>query len=318
LLRSLLSRHPSISICAETRFFADIYRRRSTFGSLENIENRTRLVDQYLATAWVTRFHVDLPMLRQRLLDEAVNYPAFFDTLIRFDAESHHKPRCGEKTPHHSFCTELLSEWYPGAFLIHLVRDPRDVVASLQRMPWSPKSVWTNSWIWALFNRAAERSRHRPGYLLVQYEQLIASPQQELQRICAHVGEEWPDSLDVPVEAQEQYSWPHSATGAITRTRVQKWREQLSPRDVSVIERIAGKRLKAYGYEPSGDPASAAAMTKALAQGAFDQARQRVSQLPHTWFYVTQPTNLPLHEYWKYRHAWDKMFPNRPRPGGRK
>jgi hypothetical protein len=318
LLRSLISRHPAISICGETRFFADIYRRRSAFGPLENMRNRERLVDRYLSTARIGRLKVDLSALRQRLLDEAISYPAFLDTMMRFYADAHHKPRWGEKTPHHCFFTETLSDWYPGAFLIHLVRDPRDVVASLQRMPWAPKSIWNNSWIWTLFNRAAERSRHRPGYLLVQYEQLIDSPKNELQRICAHVGEEWPDTLDVPTDPGSPYSWPSSATGAVTRDRVQKWREQLSARDISVVERIAGERLERYGYQRSGPHASFATVAKAFAAGSWDQARQGAAQLPHHWYYLTQPTNLPLHEYWKYRHAWDKMFPNHPPPNGRK
>jgi hypothetical protein len=185
-------------------------------------------------------------------------------------------------------------------------------------MPWAPKSIWNNSWIWTLFNRAAERSSHRPGYLLVQYEKLIDSPKRELQRICSHVGEEWPETLDVPTDPQAAYSWPSSARGAITRDRVQKWREQLTPYEVSVVERVAAERLEKYGYEPSGPRASLPAVAKAIAQGGVDQMRQRIARIPHVWFYLTQPTNLPLHEYWKYRNAWDKMFPNQPQPQGRK
>jgi hypothetical protein len=286
------------------------------FGSLDNMENRRRLVDEYLATARISRFHIDLAQLRQKLLDEATSYPAFLAAVIEGYADFYHKPRCGEKTPRHAFFTETLSEWYPGAFLIHIVRDPRDVVASLQRMPWAPKSVWNNSWIWTLFNRAAEASRHRPEYLLVQYEQLIDSPQRELARICRHIGEEWPDSLEVPTDLSAPYSWPSSAHGPVTRGRLQKWREQLTAQEISVVERIAGNRLEKYGYQRNGRPASLAAITKAIGLGSFDQARERIMQIPHAWFSLTQPTNLPLHEYWKFRHVWETMFPGRLPPVG--
>jgi Sulfotransferase family len=316
LLRSLLSRHPAIAICGETRFFADVYKRRSVFGSLENLENRRRLVDEYLATARVARLDIDLKQLRCKLLDEATSYPAFLAAVMNGFADFHHKPRSGEKTPHHAFFTETLSEWYPGAYLIHIVRDPRDVVASLQRMPWAVKSIWNNAWIWVLFNRAAEESLHRPGYLKVQYEKLVDSPQQELMRICRHIGEEWPDSLDVPTDPSAPYSWPSSAHGPITRSRLQQWRGQLSTEEISVVERIAGKRLEQYGYQPSGRPASLPVMAKALAIGGVAQARERILQLPHAWYYLTQPTKLPLHEYWKYRQAWDAMFPGRLPPAG--
>lgn len=318
LLRSLLSRHPAIAICAETRFFADVYKRRSAFGSLANIENRRRLTDEYLAMARTARFEIDLARLRRKLLEEATTYPAFLAALLTGYADFHDKPRCGEKTPQHAFHTEMLSEWYPGARLIHIVRDPRDVVASLQRMAWAPKSIWNNAWIWTLFNRAAEASRHRPEYLLVSYERLIASPEEELARICSHIGEEWPQSLNVAADPSAQYSWPQSANGVVTvtRSRVQSWREQLSPQEISVVERIAGSRLQQYGYEPSGRPASLPAMTKALAAGGIDQARDKIKQIPHAWYYLTQPTNLPLHEYWKFRDAWQTMFPDQLPPAG--
>ncbi len=318
LLRNLISRHPSIAICGETRFFSDIYKRRSVFGSLDNFENRQRLVDQYLSTARVHRLGVDLAALRQRLLEEATSYKAFLTTIMRFNSDFRSKERCGEKTPHHSFVTETLSEWYPGAFIIHLVRDPRDVVASLQRMAWAPKSIWNNAWIWTLFNRAAERSRHRPGYLLVQYEKLVAAPEVELARICEHVGEKWPDSLSVSADSPTPYSWPMSAHGLVTRERLEKWRDQLTPQEVSLVERIAGERFEKYGYAPSGRSASAATLVQALAVAGYEMVRQRVVDLPYTWFYHTQPTNLPLHEYWKYRRVWDIMFPKIAPPDGRR
>jgi hypothetical protein len=319
LLRNLLSRHPSIAICGETRFFAEIYKRRSAFGPLENPRNRQRLVDQYLSTARMRRLKVDLSALRQRLLDEATSYSALLAVTMRCYADFHGKERYGEKTPHHAFFTELLSDWYPGASIIHLVRDPRDVVASLQRIPWAPKSILNNAWIWVLFNRAAERSRHRPGYLRVQYEQLVASPEQELARICDHIGEEWPASLALPTDSSAPYSWPKSARGAITRERLEKWREQLSPQDVSLVERIAGEGLENYGYQRSGPSASLAALIPALTMAGFDLVRQRIIQFPYTWFYFTQPTNLPLLEYWKYRHAWETLFPGQvPLKGRRK
>jgi hypothetical protein len=303
LLRNLLGRHPSIAICGETRFFADIYKRRSFFGPLENLQNRQRLVEQYLSTARMQRLRVDLSALRQRLLEEATSYPALLTTMMRYYSDFHGKERYGEKTPHHCFHTETLSDWYPGASIIHLVRDPRDVVASLQRMSWAPKSILNNASIWLLFNRAAERSRHRPGYLLVHYEKLVASPEPELARICGHIGEEWPAGLAVPTDPSAPYSWPASARGAVTRERLQKWREQLSAQDVSLVERIAGDRLDYYGYERSGRPASLATLVQGLAVAGFDTARRRVAQIPYTWFYLTRPTNLALHDHWKSRRA---------------
>src|SRR6185436_14178577 len=94
-------------------------------------------------------------VLEERLLRDATSYQALLRCILEQYAESQGKVRYGEKTPHHAFIAKTLGEWFPGAAIIHLVRDPRDVVASLQRMPWAPNSIVDNAWMWRLFNRAA-------------------------------------------------------------------------------------------------------------------------------------------------------------------
>jgi len=209
LLRNVLDRHPALAICGETRFYRDVYARRRIFGDLGNARNRRRLVEQYLSTVRAKRIGVDPARLRAKLLSDATSYQEMFACVLEYYAETHGKKRCGEKTPHHAFFTETLCEWFPGAAIIHLVRDPRDVVASLQLRPWAPSSVVNNVWMWVLFNRGARRSSHRPEYLLVQYEKLAAHPEQELARICAHVGEDYaPPMLARADAATGPYSWP--------------------------------------------------------------------------------------------------------------
>src|SRR5579862_4212646 len=100
-LRNLLSRHPSLAICGETRFFGEIYQQRGTFGDLADIENRRRLVDQCLAMARIRRLGLDLAGLREELLQQATSYREFFTCIMRYYARSKGKERYGEKTPHH-------------------------------------------------------------------------------------------------------------------------------------------------------------------------------------------------------------------------
>jgi len=208
----------------------------------------------------------------------------------------------------HAYFTETLCQWFPGSPVIHLVRDPRDVVASLQRMSWAPRSIVNNTMFWVRFNRAAEKSQHRPEYLRVYYEQLVANPERELVRICAHIGEDYSDTL-LAADSSEPYSWPRSASGAVTTGRLGRWREQLAPDDVAVIDWIAGARLQAYGYSPGASSVSIAAATRAMIQAGVDLARRRLDQFPYKWVCWTQPTNLAAQEYCTYRDRWDAMFP---------
>jgi hypothetical protein len=309
-LRNVLNRHPSLAICDETRFFADIYQRRWLFGSLENTKNRRRLVEEYLATARFRRLGMDSQWLKEKLLREATSYPALFTGILEAYAESQGKKRFGEKTPHHAFRAKTLCEWYPGTPIIHLVRDPRDVVASLQRIRWAPKSVINNVSMWLLFNRAARRLQTHPGYLLVHYETLITHPEQELARICAHLEEDCDPSILLNAEpASGPYSWPRHASGPLTSERLNKWREQLTPDEVSLVEWIAARDMQTYQYQRTTPSVSIPAIARGLAVAAVDPIRRQLEHLPYTWYRLTQPKKLASQEYWKYRNSWEIVFP---------
>jgi hypothetical protein len=310
LLRRILNRHPSLALYEETRFFEEIYAQRAAFGSLENPENRSRFVRELLQTARMRQIGSDgdISQLRRELLEEGASYRDVFQIILQFYAEAHGKTRGGDKTPTHAFFVETLAEWYPDAPIIHLVRDPRDVVASLRRMPWAPRSVALNALFWSKFNAAAEESKQRSGYLLVSYERLVEHPADEIARICEHIDEDYSDAL-LAADSSEPYSWPNSASGAVTSERMGKWRGELTEPDVALVEWLAGPTLEAYGYSRTARPASLPAKTRAMIEAGADGLRRRWQRIPHRWVCWTRPADLAAQEYCRFREGWDRMFP---------
>ncbi len=302
LLRNMLNRHPRLAICRETQFYRYIYSRREAFGDLANIANRRRVVTEYLATNRIRRSGIEFAGLESRLLRDATSYAALFAALMAHYAESEGKPRYGEKTPQHALFTETLAEWYPGAAIIHLIRDPREVVASLQRVPWASNSVITNTKTWIDYNLAALESKHRPEYLLVKYQHLVSRPEEELARICTHIQEDYSPAMLVPAEEQVAYSaWSQRAKAPVTADRLGKWRDQLTPRDVALIEWVAGPHLEAFGFHPTEKPPSASAIAKALSFTAADAVWRRILYFPAVLYRLFRPTKIAREEFWTYR-----------------
>jgi hypothetical protein len=292
LLRNLLNRHPRLAICGETHFNRLIYRRRKVFGDIGNLDNRRRLIKEYMATDRILRSELKLAGLEDRLLRDATSYPAFFASLMEHFAESEGKPRCGEKTPQHALLTEQLSEWYPGAAIIHIVRDPREVVASLQRVPWASNSVYTNTSTW-------------PEYMVVSYQDLVSDPERALTRICAHVREDFSPSMLVAetTAVDEHTGWGRART-AVTPERLGKWQQQLTPRQVALIEWTAGRHLESFGYTPSAiPPPTMTAIASGLSFAALDAFWRRMLYFPALFYHFLQPTKISKEEFWIFRRV---------------
>ena len=307
LLRNMLNRHPKLAILGETQFYRHVYSRRRAFGDPADLKNRERIVREYLAMDRVKRLGMDQSKLREKLMREGKSYRALFTCFLDHYAESQGKDRYGEKTPEHAFFSETLCDWYPGAAILHLVRDPRDVVASLQRMPWASNSVMTNARVWATHNAAAQRSSRRSGSLQIRYELLVTRPEQEAARICAHLGEKYSALMLAPREENILYSeWSKRSQMAITNTRLGQWREQLTEEEAALIEWAGGRSLGAFEYQATVRPASCIAIARGLAFAALDAVRRRMNYFPAVLYRLLRPTKIAREEFWVYRRIWEK------------
>jgi hypothetical protein len=301
LLRNMLNRHPRLAILFETQFYNHVYTRRRAFGDLGAPAARRRFVTEYLATQRIRKSGLDLNGLQERLLRDATSYPALFASLMEHFAAAQGKSRWGEKSPQHSLFTETLCEWFPGAAIIHLVRDPREVVASLQLVPWASNSVITNAITWRRYNQAARRSSHRPEYLMVHYHDLVNHPERELRRICSLLGEEYSAAMLVPEEAAPQSPQSQLIRAPTTAERLGKWREQLTDEDVAIVEWTVGSDLASFGYTKVAAKPPVRTIARALAYAAFDAVRRRVAYFPALLYRVLAPTRISREEFWVYR-----------------
>ncbi len=99
-----------------------------------------------------------------------------------------------EKTPSHSLCATSIALFAPRAKIIHLVRDGRDVAASLVASGngwggwWAPKTVTRASAVWSEHIRGARASAGGGNYLEVRYEDMQSDGASTLERVFNHIG----------------------------------------------------------------------------------------------------------------------------------
>lgn len=269
LLRLQLDAHPDLALPAETGF-GEVARR---------FEGTAVTRDELLDALTGMPTWADLAMSREALVPllaevEEGDLSKGLRSFYRGYAAARGKTRYGDKTPGHTAQMEVLSRVLPEARFIHIIRDGRDVAASLRGLPFAPgdggmaaiAAEWRDT-IW----RARRAAAHLPHYTEVRYEDLVTEPEGVLRDLCDFLEIDFaPEMLRAHEGARERLSEMQSATvGAdgvvhfpdgsevVARTlgppradRVGRWRYSLSDHEVTRFERFAGGALAQEGYRP--------------------------------------------------------------------
>ena len=83
--------------------------------------------------------------------------------------------RVMDKTPPNTYRVSYLKKAFPDAKIIHLVRDGRDTVNSLLKMPWRPAGLVNNARFWSKYiamGQAAAERIPESNLLTLRYEDL--------------------------------------------------------------------------------------------------------------------------------------------------
>jgi len=256
LLSRILNSHPVIAVPDETKIFETFVPLLHLYGDLEHPARLGRLLDDVLAWRWVRRIpnlpHRDavLTNLKRRSLG------GVFEALLSTWARNEGKQCWGEKSPNHVFWWHFMSESFPDARVIHIVRDGRDVALSLIKAPFGPKTVAAAAHRWVQFVERVRKigsSIRADRYIEIRYEDLLSRPSEVITRVLALLGQPFdPAVLQFHVDARPVDTDPVNNANILRPIQVMnkdKWRSALDNSSLKIFEAIAGSTLEACGYE---------------------------------------------------------------------
>jgi LPS sulfotransferase NodH len=246
VLRKLFDRHPEICSGAETKLF----------------------VPAAFNLQWLARSY-DLPLAELAAMrDDASSQAAFIDAFAARVRAAAGKARWAEKTPQNIRHLRWVSDRFPQASIVHIIRDGRDVVCSMRQHPdwrwvegeWQkvlvPRSTEWYARRWLADVAAGIAWRHDPRYVEVRYEDLVADPQAVLRTVCDGIGAGHDDAWLRAIGPAEPAATAVSGQtkrpdyeGAVSAISVGRWRSDLSADEQAEVERLCGPQLRELGYE---------------------------------------------------------------------
>ena len=166
-----------------------------------------------------------------------------------------------EKNPHNELHAESLLEEFPGAKFIHILRDPLENIASLER------NAKVRGWTSTPFQRAhelkklfaaARQNRTSLGaarYHVLRYEELVSTPESTLRELCHFLDIPYRDSMLIPTEAGKEgmsnsmYESDRVTGVIMDRTRESRYEQELTPAEVQDIVTVLYNDATALGYD---------------------------------------------------------------------
>lgn len=240
LLRSMIGQHSRIASGLETYWFDLAWQGPRDADFMKRID-------------WLATFYGISPEAMVRYLD-APSAEAFLDRLLSGYAEAEGKPRWAEKTPGNILHMDRILSAWPDARIVHIIRDPRDVFASLrQAKKWDTVEEFMSRWLEFLGTVETVRSRGLlipESYLEIRYEGLVTEPEAVMREVIAFVGEPWEPAVGTFAGKPEEFEKVRNVTGKESSTlkrlgepispkRVAIWHDVLAPEEVEEIHRVA-------------------------------------------------------------------------------
>lgn len=267
-MAKVLNRHSQIFMPGETHFFPDIYTQRKQLGELPS-DDVAQVVMGRILTLYA-RYNEPADQQRvESLLNDiesrerfAASFNSYRDVLTQFmgiQAELEGKLRWGNNTPKDLFYVDDILEFYPDAYIIVCIRDPRDFLKSY-RGKWKVTAdsevgrlkalyhpvVTSVLWKTSMRRVAAIRSKVASDHLMVvRYEEFASNPGKVVSDVCDLIGENYePQMLDVSFSNSSD----QSGQSGIYAASVGSWRGQLTAEEIWIAQHFAGKEMAEFNY----------------------------------------------------------------------
>jgi hypothetical protein len=250
----------------ESSFLPKLKDRAEEYGDFSESRQRWYLLrDLQYTNATSKTFAFDIFGISDVKAEEAIReaaptcYSGACRAVFKADAKEAGATRWANKTPKYVRHIRWLAEAFPNAHFVHILRDPRDVSASLIRAGWHSTYREAGRY-WLRQVRAGRKAGDKlrdERYIEVYYEDLVLNPVDEIEKLSEWIGIELGEqALQYRKTAEEKISEEHRNLfpligKPIDSSRAYAWKRERSESNIADVENVTGSLMEDLGYELS-------------------------------------------------------------------
>ncbi len=167
----------------------------------------------------------------------------------------------GDKNPGYAIYSKLLLKIFPEAKFIHIIRDYRDNFVSVKNVDFElpVPSLVVQKWKYFVKKFNKDSAIKPEAFHVIKYEDLANEPKLHMQQLCNFIGIEYNAIVFDFHEKKDEilktyppgfiYSYHSSLMHKVNTSKIGVWKEELSSRQIKIMDATAGKIAEQAGYQ---------------------------------------------------------------------
>lgn len=266
LLQSMLNAHPSICFPPEINFI----RRFLATSILEETwaKDKASLEQLLSPDELIARLNIGENTIRA-ILDSLSNDFSARELYVRLlDAYAKNTGKenatwIGDKDPRSVEYLPLIHRCFPDARILHIIRDPRDVLASKKKAAWSKnqsplRHIFANR-VQLHMGRTQGPKLFGDHYNEFSYEDLLRDPTNVLSTITSFLNVDFDPAMlefsksSKQLVSNDEMDWKKETFEPLNQDNFGKWLDELTPWEAALTEHICSEAFAVMHYEKSVD-----------------------------------------------------------------
>jgi len=276
MMGRILGNHPDVYMFRELNFFEKLWDRKHErpLSVAEASDLAARLICINRHGYGILKDHAEYQEKGRIIVDgiaeNTLTPIGVYETFLRHTASENGKSIPCEQTPGYVFYLDEILELFPEAKIINMIRDPRDVLASrkkkwrqyglrIEPVPlhrtirtWVHYHPISSSFLWKSAVKAAQPYIDDGLVHQVKFEDLLSSPEEEIQKVCDFIGITYLDTmLKIPIVGSS-FLKEQTEEAGIDKKRTANWQNGgLNSAELYINQRVAADIMRKYEYKPA-------------------------------------------------------------------